>query len=59
MKDFEKVNSEKAFNNVRNGIWDLKTFHGWLNFRETEARNDALVEGRVEGHFEARYYANF
>jgi len=41
-EDLLAVNSEKAFNNVRNGTWDLDTFQDWLSVRETEARNDAV-----------------
>ncbi len=50
MNDMEllTMNSEMAFNNVRNGIWDLATFQDWLNVREVEARNDAVYYATVQ-----------
>lgn len=51
MDELEKVNSEKAFNNVRNGIWNLDTFQEWLSVRESEARNDAIYYNSMANNY--------
>jgi hypothetical protein len=51
MDDLTDVNNEMAFNNVRNGTWDLETFQEWCEERATEVRNDAFYYASLAGTY--------